>query len=164
MPDWRSEEYLKKMRQSVTCPFCGALVSTTEGYAIHKAWHDSMNAWVQQIADNFQIIFDYVTNPDTGLEDRLQELIAQVSTALDTLRDDATNAITGTNDAVTALRHEATQAITDLANRTGTIETEFMRPGGILERLGALEVARGIAQVNTQAIEIETPEKDNETK
>lgn len=138
--DWRTQQYLKKMRQSVTCPYCGSLVSTEEGFQIHETWHRNLNTWVQQIADNFQIIFNYVTNPDTGLEKRLQDLIGAATNAVNQLRTDATDAITTTNGNVSQLRTDATQAITGLATRVSTIENEVTKtPGGIWARLNALE-------------------------
>lgn len=153
--DWRTEQYLKKMRQSVTCPLCGALVSTEEGYKIHETWHTNLNTWVGQIAENFQIIFSYVTHPDTGLEKRLADLITGATTAINTLRTDATNAITATNGSVNELRTQATEAIVGLGNRTTTIETEVTRnPGGIWARLAALEVANQLPVTDTNSEDI----------
>jgi len=152
--DWRTAEALKQLRQMVTCPLCGALVSTTDGYGIHKGWHDAMNTWVQQIADNFQLIFNYVTNPDTGLEKRLADLISAATDSITSLRADATTAITTTNQSVSQLRTDATNAITGLSTRTTTIETEVTKnPGGIWARLAALETVANLPVVNVKSLE-----------
>lgn len=143
--DWRLTEALKMLRQIVTCPLCGALVSQSDGLTIHTNWHNGMNNMVNQIGQNFDLIFEYVTNPDTGLEKRLSDLINDAGTAINTLRTDATTAIDTTNDSVNTLRTDATTAIGEDRTRLGNIETEITRtPGGIWNRLEVLEAAEAI--------------------
>ncbi len=150
--DWRSTEALKALRQIQTCPYCGALISTADGLTIHTQWHDGLMSLVNQIDANFDLIFDYVTNPATGLEKRLTDLVSSASSAIDTLRTDATNAITTTNNSITILRNDATSAITGVTNRVTVVENEITRvPGGIWNRLTVLEANAGVTAQMTQA-------------
>lgn len=139
MEDWRLIETFKRMRQCVTCSYCGALVSTTDGYQKHLDWHRNMNEWIQRVEDQFDVINNYVTDPENGLEKRFNDLISQASEALAQLRTDATNAIQGSNQAIAQLRSDATTAINEDRVRLSTIENEITKPGGILARIAALE-------------------------
>jgi len=149
--DWRVTEALKMVRQLQTCPYCGALVSTADGLTIHDQWHNGLMGLVNQIDANFDSIFDYVTNPETGLEKRMDDLIGAASTAINTLRIDATTAIADTNNAVASVRNDAASAINGLTNRVTVIETEVTRvPGGIWNRLTVLEAHAGVTAQMTK--------------
>lgn len=149
--DWRLTEALKTLRQLQTCPYCGALISTADGLAIHTQWHDGLMGLVNQIDTNFNLIFDYVTNTDTGLEKRLGDLINGATQAINSLRADATTAITDSNSAISQLRVDATTAVDGLNNRTSTIENEVTKvPGGIWNRLTVLESNATITAQMTQ--------------
>jgi hypothetical protein len=143
--DWRLAEALKTLRQVQTCPLCGAMISTDDGLSIHSQWHKNLMGLVNQIDSNFDSIFDYVTNPNSGLEKRLGDLISGATSAINTLRTDATTAITNTNNSVTQLRTDATTAISGVTTRVTSIETEISRtPGGIWDRLKVLETKAGV--------------------
>jgi hypothetical protein len=142
--DWRLTQALTQLRQMVTCPQCGALVSQSEGYNIHIAWHEGMNQYVasvdaklaqfsdyiinpdtglqKQIQDRLDTITNYVVAPETGLEPRVTEALTELNAALTQLRSDATAAIQGDSAAITQLRNDATGAINDLTTRVTTIE------------------------------------------
>lgn len=137
--DWRVTEALKQLRQMVTCPLCGALVSTADGYSTHQQWHDAMNQYVasvdarlaqfadyiinpetglqKQVQDRLDTITNYVVAPETGLEPRVTAAFTATNGAIDQLRTDATNAIT-------QLRNDATSAIVGLDTRVTTLEHE----------------------------------------
>jgi hypothetical protein len=159
--DWRLNEALKTLRQLQTCPSCGALVSAADGLTIHSQWHDSLMGLVNQIDTNFDSIFDYVTNPNTGLEKRLGDLINGASTAINTLRADATTAITNTDASVSQLRTDATNAINGVGTRVTNIENEITRtPGGIWNRLSTLETKVGIVATITKSARKGTLEEE----
>lgn len=104
--DWRVYEMLKRLRQCVTCPRCGALVSTDEGGTVHIAWHDAIDAYIGSVDNNFQTIDVYVRGAG-GMEDQIRTAIAQ-------LRADATSAIT-------QLRTDTTTAISAIQPKVGVI-------------------------------------------
>jgi len=137
--DWRVTEALKQLRQMTTCPLCGALVSTADGYQTHQQWHESMNQYVanvdaklaqfsdyiinpetglqKQVQDRLDTITNYVVGPETGLETRVTAAFSQTNGAINQLRTDATTAIT-------QLRTDATTAINDLTTRVTALENE----------------------------------------
>lgn len=134
--DFRVTQALEKLRQMVTCPFCGALVSTADGYNIHVTWHDNMSQYVasvdqrlaqfsdyiinpdtglqHQIQTRLDTITDYVIAPETGLEPRMIEAVTGLNTALAQLRDDATAAISSVRSDATAAYQGNVDAITQL--------------------------------------------------
>jgi len=120
--DWRVNEALKMLRQIVTCPLCGALVSTADGYTTHQQWHDAMNQYVASV-DNRLAQF-YIINPETGLQVQVQrrlDTITDYVVAPETgLEPRVTAAITATNGAVTQLRTDATNAIAQLRSDATT--------------------------------------------
>lgn len=118
--DWRVTEALKQLRQLVTCPLCGALVSTADGYQTHQQWHDAMNQYVASVDAKLAQFSDYIINPETGLQVQVQsrlDTITNYVVAPETgLEPRVTAAITSTNGAVAQLRTDATNAITQLRN------------------------------------------------
>jgi hypothetical protein len=123
--DWRSTEALKELRQLVTCPHCGAMVSTEAGLTIHTDWHQSMNDYVASVDSRLAQFADYITNPTTGLQKRIEDrldtitnyvtapntgLEPRITVAITQLRTDATNAIS-------QLRTDTTNAISSLSAR-----------------------------------------------
>jgi hypothetical protein len=160
--DWRLAEALKTLRQVQTCPLCGAMISTDDGLSIHSQWHKNLMGLVNQIDSNFDSIFDYVTNPNTGLEKRLGDLINGATTAINTLRTDATTAITNTNSSVSQLRTDATTAINGVGTRVTNIENEITRtPGGIWNRLSTLETKVGVVATVTERAKTGTLEEES---
>lgn len=158
--DWRIAEILKLLRQCITCPYCGVLVSTQEGLDSHTSWHRQVNEFAQSIDARFQQFADYIINPVTGLQKQIQDrldtitnyvitpgtgLEPRVFAAIQQLRDDATAAITTTNTSVTTLRNDATTAIGEDRARLSTIENEITRAGnGLRARLTTIETQLGI--------------------
>lgn len=116
--DWRVTEALKQLRQMVTCPLCGALVSTADGYSTHQQWHDAMNQYVASVDARLAQFSDYIINPETGLQKQIQDRLDTITNyvvAPETgLEPRVTAAITSTNGAVNQLRTDATNAITQL--------------------------------------------------
>jgi hypothetical protein len=116
--DWRVTEALKQLRQMVTCPLCGALVSTADGYSTHQQWHEAMNQYVASVDARLAQFSDYIINPETGLQkqiqDRLDTITNYVVAPQTGLEPRVTAAITSTNGAVAQLRTDATNAINQL--------------------------------------------------
>lgn len=153
--DFRVTEALKQLRQLVTCPQCGAIVSTADGYTIHLAWHQATTDYVssvdirlaqfsdyiinpetglqKQFQDRLDTITEYVTGPTTGLEPRVTQAIQGLQTGIDNLTTAANQAITSVrSDATTAIAAN-TQAITQLrSDATGAIN-------GLASRISTLE-------------------------
>lgn len=142
--DWRLEEILKLLRQCVVCPYCGALTATDAGIEAHKQWHDGMNEYVASVDQKLQQFSDYIVDPETGLQQRIQERLDTISNYVVApgtgLEARIVEAFTSTNGSVSQLRTDATNAITDLSGRVTTVEQEIVRPNtGLRARLTALE-------------------------
>jgi len=137
--DWRVSEALKMLRQIVTCPMCGALVSTADGYETHKQWHDAMNQYVATVDAKLAQFSDYIINPETGIQvqiqNRLDTITNYVVAPQTGLEPRVTLAITQTNGAVTQLRTDATNAIAQLRTDATTAIN------GLTTRVTALEAA-----------------------
>lgn len=124
--DWRLTEALKQLRQMVTCPLCGALVSTTDGYNIHLDWHDGMTQYVSSVDSRLAQFSDYIINPETGLQRQFQDrldvitnyvtapdtgLESRVTVAIAGLQNNINSLTTAANEAVDSVRQDATTAI-----------------------------------------------------
>lgn len=131
--DFRLLDSLKQLRQMETCPWCGALVSTSDGRTLHLNWHDNLNKYVARVEASLNTIIDYITNPTNGLEKRATDAIQANSAAITQLRSDATNAINqlrsdattaiqGNTSAINQLRTDATNAINALDARVDALE------------------------------------------
>jgi hypothetical protein len=135
--DWRVTEALKELRQLVTCPDCGALVSTDAGLTIHVNWHKAMTDYINTVNAELTQFSDYIINPETGLqkqiEDRLDTITAYVTAPNTGLEPRVVAAITDTNAAITQLRSDATTAInqvrTDATNAITSLSARITSLG-----------------------------------
>jgi hypothetical protein len=139
--DWRTQGAEKIIRQMVTCPSCGALVSEAEGIGIHSRWHQQLDTYVQGIDSRFQVFESYIINPTDGLEKRTTDAIEQIkqyiiapTTGLEARTQASLDQITQyiiapttgleprTGAAITTLRNDATNAINALNVRVTALE------------------------------------------
>lgn len=153
--DWRLTQAMEKLRQMVTCPLCGALVSQSDGITIHLAWHDQMTQYVASVDSRLAQFSDYIINPQTGLQKQFQDrldtisdyvvapttgLEARVTEAISGLQTGINNLTTAANDAVNSLRSDATEAIQ--ANSDAITQLRSDATGaisGLTSRVSALE-------------------------